>query len=181
MHSMDNYYVSKLIPLIAEAGVNAVPNPTINIMLQGRHDSYPKRRGLTRVRELRDAGTVVGFGSDCVMDPWYSLGKADMLDIAFMGLHVGQFSSVEDMEWCFDAVTETSAKIMGLEGYGIAEGRKADFVLLQARNKTEAVRLRAHRLGVVRRGRVISRSDEITHDLAALSGGSLNEALVAKG
>ncbi|MEL6794942.1 MAG: cytosine deaminase, partial [Pseudomonadota bacterium] len=92
MHSMDNYYVSKLIPLIAEAGVNAVPNPAINIMLQGRHDTFPKRRGLTRVRELRDAGVTVGFGSDCMMDPWYSLGKADMLDIAFMGLHVGQLS-----------------------------------------------------------------------------------------
>ena len=74
MHSMDNYYVSKLIPLIAEAGVHAIPNPLINIMLQGRHDDYPKRRGQTRVRELRDSGVTVGFGSDCVMDPWYSLG-----------------------------------------------------------------------------------------------------------
>ena len=106
MHSMDNYYVSKLIPLMLEAGVHAIPNPLINIMLQGRHDSYPKRRGQTRVRELRDAGITVGFGSDCVMDPWYSLGKADMLDVAFMGLHVGQLSSREDMAWCFDAVTE---------------------------------------------------------------------------
>ncbi|MEM6986587.1 MAG: cytosine deaminase, partial [Pseudomonadota bacterium] len=114
MHSMDNYYVSKLIPLIAESGVNAIPNPAINIMLQGRHDSYPKRRGQTRVPELRDAGITVGFGSDCVMDPWYSMGRADMLDIAFMGLHVGQLSSIADMTWCFDAVTENSARIMGL-------------------------------------------------------------------
>lgn len=137
MHSMDNYYVSKLIPLILEAGVHAIPNPAINIMLQGRHDSYPRRRGLTRVRELRDAGITVGFGSDCMMDPWYSLGKADMLDIAFMGLHVGQLSSVEDMAWCFDAVTETSARILGLEGYGIAAGCDANFVLLQAKDKIE--------------------------------------------
>ena len=93
MHSMDNYYVSKLIPLIAEAEMHVIPNPLINIMLQGRHDSYPKRRGQTRVPELRDAGINVGFGSDCVMDPWYSLGKADMLDVAHMGLHVGQMSS----------------------------------------------------------------------------------------
>ena len=84
MHSMDNYYVSKLIPLIVEAGVHAIPNPLINMMLQGRHDTYPKRRGQTRVRELRDAGVTVGFGSDCVMDPWYSLGRADMLDVGFM-------------------------------------------------------------------------------------------------
>lgn len=158
MHSMDNYYVSKLIPLMVEAQVHAIPNPLINIMLQGRHDSYPKRRGQTRVRELRDAGITVGFGSDCVMDPWYSLGKADMLDVAFMGLHVGQLSSREDMAWCFDAVTETSARIMGLDHYGIAKGKSAHFNLLQAKDKIEAIRLRANRLAVVRKGRVIART-----------------------
>ncbi|MEM9602485.1 MAG: amidohydrolase family protein [Pseudomonadota bacterium] len=176
MHSMDNYYVSKLIPLIAEAGVSVIPNPAINIMLQGRHDSYPKRRGLTRVRELRDAGITVGFGSDCVMDPWYSLGRADMLDIAFMGLHVAQLSSLADMAWCFDAVTTESARIMGLQGYGLEKGCYADFVLLQARDKIQAVRLRAHRLAVVRRGKVISTSPEITHALGVLSTNLLNEA-----
>ena len=166
MHSMDNYYVSKLIPLMVEAGVHAVPNPLINIMLQGRHDSYPKRRGQTRVRELRDAGITVGFGSDCVMDPWYSLGKADMLDVAFMGLHVGQLSSRADMEWCFDAVTSNSAEIMGLERYGVTKGAAANFVLLQAYNKIDAIRLRAHRMAVVRKGRVISRSEPVTHQLS---------------
>ena len=166
MHSMDNYYVSKLIPLMVEADVHAVPNPLINIMLQGRHDSYPKRRGQTRVRELRDAGITVGFGSDCVMDPWYSLGKADMLDVAFMGLHVGQLSSRADMEWCFDAVTSNSAEIMGLERYGVTKGAAANFVLLQASNKIDAIRLRAHRMAVVRKGRVISRSEPVTHQLS---------------
>ena len=157
MHSMDNYYVSKLIPLMVEAGVHAIPNPLINIMIQGKHDSYPKRRGMTRVRELRDAGITVGFGSDCVMDPWYSLGKADMLDVGFMGLHVGQLCSREDMTWCFDAVTANSAHIMGLEGYGVAKGCAANMVLLQARDAIEAVRLRPARLAVIRAGRVISR------------------------
>lgn len=166
MHSMDNYYVSKLIPLMVEAGVHAIPNPLINIMLQGRHDSYPKRRGQTRVRELRDAGITVGFGSDCVMDPWYSLGKADMLDVAFMGLHVGQLSSREDMAWCFDAVTENSARIMGLDGYGIAKGCAANMVLLQASDKIEAVRLRANRLAVIRKGRVIARTAPVVATLA---------------
>lgn len=165
MHSMDNYYVSKLIPLMVEAGVHAIPNPLINIMLQGRHDSYPKRRGQTRVRELRDAGITVGFGSDCVMDPWYSLGKADMLDVAFMGLHVGQLSSREDMAWCFDAVTENSARIMGLDGYGIAKGCAANMVLLQASDKIEAVRLRANRLAVIRKGRVIARTAPVVTTL----------------
>jgi len=158
MHSMDTYYVSKLIPLMVESGVSAIPNPLINIMLQGRHDTYPKRRGQTRVRELRDAGIIVGFGSDCVMDPWYSLGKADMLDVAFMGLHVGQLSSRQDMAWCFDAVTENSARIMGLDGYGIAPGCRANMVVLQARDRIEALRLRAHRLAVIRNGRIIAQN-----------------------
>ena len=158
MHSMDNYYVSKLIPLIAEAGVHAIPNPLINIMLQGRHDSYPKRRGQTRVRELRDAGITLGFGSDCVMDPWYSLGKADMLDVAFMGLHVGQLSSRADMRWCFDAVTKNSAEIMGLEKYGVEVGNYADMVVLQAKDPIEAIRLRPTRLAVIRRGKLIAQT-----------------------
>ncbi len=97
MHSMDNYYVSKLLPLIAEAGVSAIPNPLINIMIQGRHDTYPKRRGLTRVREMIAHGIRVGWGQDCVLDPWYPLGTADMLDVAFMGLHVAQMSSPAEM------------------------------------------------------------------------------------
>lgn len=158
MHSMDNYYVSKLIPLMAEARLRVIPNPLINIMLQGRHDSYPKRRGQTRIRELRDAGMTVGFGSDCVMDPWYSMGRADMLDVAHMGLHVGQLSSRDDMAWCFDAVTVNSAKIMGLDGYGIAKGCAANMVVLQARNPVEAIRLRPARLAVIRNGAVIARS-----------------------
>ncbi len=160
MHSMDNYYVSKLIPLMAEAGLHAVPNPLINIMLQGRHDTYPKRRGQTRVPELRAAGITVGFGSDCVMDPWYSLGRADMLDVASMGLHVGQMSSREDMAWCFGAVTTNSAAIMGLEGYGLNAGDAANMVLLQARDPIEAIRLRPARLAVIRAGEVIARTPE---------------------
>ena len=165
MHSMDNYYVSKLIPLMAEAGLHAIPNPLINIMLQGRHDTYPKRRGQTRVRELRDAGITVGFGSDCVMDPWYSLGKADMLDVAFMGLHVGQLSSRDDMRWCFDAVTVNSAAIMGLEGYGLKVGCDANFVRLQADDPIEAIRLRAHRLNTVRGGSIIASAPCVEHVL----------------
>ncbi len=166
MHSMDNYYVSKLIPLMVEAGLHALPNPAINIMLQGRHDTYPKRRGMTRVRELRDAGLNVGFGSDCMMDPWYSLGQADMLDIAWMALHVGQLSSMDDMRWCFDAVTENSARIMGLEGYGLAIGKPAHFNLLHASDPIDAIRQRATRLKVVRAGKVIA---ETPAPIAALS------------
>jgi len=156
MHSMDNYYVSKLLPLIAEAEVAAIPNPLINITLQGRHDTYPKRRGLTRVKEMRAMGIEVAFGSDCVMDPWYSLGRADMLEVASMGLHVGQLTSRVDMAWCLDAVTSAPARIMGLENYGIAVGNNADMVMLQADDAVEAIRLKPHRLQVIRRGKVVA-------------------------
>ncbi|MBA5777174.1 amidohydrolase family protein [Stappia sp. F7233] len=156
MHSMDNYYVSKLLPLIAEAGVAAIANPLINITLQGRHDAYPKRRGQTRVPELRKAGILVAFGHDCVMDPWYSLGSADMLEVASMGLHVGQMTAREAMRYAYDCVTVNAARIMGLEGYGLEVGCHADFVLLQAVDTIEAIRLKARRLTVVRRGRVIA-------------------------
>ncbi len=156
MHSMDNYYVSKLLPLIREAGVAAIANPLINITLQGRHDTYPKRRGMTRVPELMAAGVDVAFGHDCVMDPWYSLGSADMLEVAHMGLHVAQMTGQDAMHRCFLSVTETPARILGLEGYGLAPGCHADLVLLDAGSTVEAIRLRAARRLVLRRGQVVS-------------------------
>jgi cytosine deaminase len=156
MHSMDNYYVSKLIPLMAEARVNVIANPLINITIQGRHDTYPKRRGMTRVPELMAAGLNVSFGHDCVRDPWYSMGSGDMLEVAHMGLHVAQMTGRDAMRACFDAVTKNPARTMGLEGYGIAPGCHADLVLLQAADPIEALRLRATRLWVMRRGRIIA-------------------------
>lgn len=158
MHSMDNYYVSKLLPLIREAGVAAIANPLINITLQGRHDTYPKRRGMTRVPELLAAGIEVAFGHDCVMDPWYSLGSGDMLEVAHMGLHVAQMTGQEAMHACFMAVTETPARILGLGGYGLTPGCNADLVVLDAGSTVEAIRLRAGRRYVIRRGKVISQS-----------------------
>ena len=158
MHSMDNYYVSKLLPLMREAQVHAVANPLINITLQGRHDTYPKRRGMTRVPELMAAGINVGFGHDCVMDPWYSLGSGDMLEVAHMGLHVAQMTSQAQMRACFDAVTVNNARVMGLADHGLEVGHPADFVLLQARDPVEAIRLRAARLMVVRRGQILAQS-----------------------
>jgi cytosine deaminase len=166
MHSMDNYYVSKLIPLIREAGVAAIANPLINITIQGRHDTYPKRRGMTRVPGLLSAGIDVAFGHDCVMDPWYGVGSGDMLEVAHMGLHVAQMTGQEGMRACFNAVTNAPAKILGLEGYGVAPGCKADLVLLQARDPVEAIRLRATRLTVIRAGRVIARTPPATATLA---------------
>lgn len=156
MHSMDNYYVSKLLPLMAEAQVSAIANPLINIVIQGRHDNYPKRRGMTRIPEMRDYGIICAFGHDCVMDPWYSLGSGDMLEVAHMAIHIGHMTSREAMRFCFEAVTTNPARILGLEGYGLDVGCNADLVLLQAKDPIEAIRLKATRLAVVRRGRVIA-------------------------
>jgi cytosine deaminase len=161
MHSMDNYYVSKLIPLIAESGVSVVANPLINITIQGRHDTYPKRRGMTRVPELMAAGVDVAFGGDCVMDPWYSMGSGDALEIAHMGLHVAQMTSQKGIKQCFDAVTVNAAKVMHLEGYGLEPGCDASFVLLQAKSPMDAIRLRANRLKVWRKGKVVAETAEV--------------------
>ena len=161
MHSMDNYYVSKLLPLIAQSGVSVIANPLINITLQGRHDSYPKRRGMTRVPELMAAGVNVAFGHDCVMDPWYGMGSGDMLEVAHMGLHVAQMTSQKGIKQCFDAVTTNAAKVMHLKGYGLAVGCDASFVLLQAHDPIEAIRLRANRLKVWRQGKLLAETAEL--------------------
>ncbi|MCC7321393.1 MAG: amidohydrolase family protein [Rubellimicrobium sp.] len=158
MHSMDNYYASKLIPLIAEARMNAIPNPLINILIQGRHDTYPKRRGMTRVRELMEAGVNVSFGHDCVMDPWYSMGSGDMLEVGHMAIHVAHMAGVEDRRRIYEALTVNSARTMGLAGYGIGKGCNGDLVVLQAADPIEALRLKPARLAVIRRGRVIART-----------------------
>ncbi len=172
MHSMDNYYVSKLLPLIAESGMNAVSNPLINLTLQGRHDTYPRRRGMTRVAEMRALGIPVALGQDCVMDPWYGLGGADMLDVAHMAVHGAPMTSREAIRWAFDAVTEIPARILGLEGYGLEVGANADMVLLQAADPIEAVRLRATRLFVIRRGEVIARTPPRETELSLAGGPS---------
>ncbi len=162
MHSMDNDYVSKLLPLLREAGVAAIANPLINITLQGRRDTYPKRRGMTRVPELLAAGIPVAFGQDCVMDPWYSLGSGDMLEVAHMGLHVAQMTGQDAMRQCLAAVTTTPAAILGLQGYGLEVGCRADLVLLQAGDPVDPIRLPATRLAVIRGGKLIAATPPAT-------------------
>ena len=165
MHSMDNYYVAKLLPLMAEARVNAIPNPLINITLQGRMDSYPKRRGMTRVPELLSSGITTAFGQDCVRDPWYPLGSGDMLDVAHMGLHVAHMTSPDAMRTAFDMVTRSPAVIMGLD-FGLEPGKRASFVMLDASDPIDAIRLRPARLLVVSNGQVVARTTPSRTDLA---------------
>lgn len=165
MHSMDNYYVSKLLPLLREAGLSVISNPLVNILIQGRHDTYPRRRGVTRIPELLAQGVPVALGHDCVMDPWYSLGSHDMLEVAHMAVHACHMSGEEQMRAMVDAVTYAPARIMEIEGYGLEVGCNADFAVLQARDPVEALRLQASRLCVVRRGAIIATSQPRCSDL----------------
>ncbi|WP_031485350.1 amidohydrolase family protein [Maridesulfovibrio frigidus] len=165
MHSMDNYYVSKLLPLMAEAQMNCVCNPLVNMNLQGRHDAYPKRRGLMRVPELMAQGINVSLGHDDVMDPWYPMGTHDMLEVAHMGAHALHMTGVDQQEALFNAVTTNGAKTLNLEGYGLSPGCNADMVVLQATSKLEAMRLHPTRLYVIRRGKVISQTPRVVASL----------------
>ena len=165
MHSMDNYYVSKLMPLMTEADVSVIANPLINITLQGRHDYYPKRRGLTRIPEQINAGLTVAFGHDCVMDPWYPLGSHDMLEVAHMALHVAQMTSQEQMKQCFNSITTEPAKILGLKKYGLSKGCKGDLVIVQCKSPLEAIRLRPARLFVIKSGKIISSTEPVIYNL----------------
>jgi cytosine deaminase len=158
LHSVDNAYFAKLLGLLVEAGMHVVSNPLLNMITQARADTYPKRRGLTRVKELIDAGINVSFGHDCTLDPWYPLGSADMLDVASMGLHACHMSGEREIELMLDAVTVNGARTLGLEDYGLELGCRADAVLLDARTVTDALRTHPARLAVVRGGRVVART-----------------------
>jgi cytosine deaminase len=156
MHSMDNYYFSKLLHLMTEANIQCIANPVANIILQGRHDTYPKRRGMMRVAELWTAGLNVSFGQDSCMDYWYSMGNAEMLDVAHMAIHTGHLTSQSQIRQSYDSITSTAASVMGLEDYGIKLGSPANLVLLDAKDEIEAIRLRATRLMVMRKGMILS-------------------------
>ena len=172
MHSMDDYYAGKLMALIEESEVSAVANPLINITIQGRMETYPKRRGLTRVKEMLEQGINVAFGHDCVLDPWYSFGSHDMLEVAHMGLHVGQMTGIDEARSMFDAVTVNAARALQLEGYGLAPGCYADMVILQAADPVEALRIRANRLFVIRRGEVVASTPEVSSEVRIMGGQS---------
>lgn len=157
MHSMDNYYVSKLLPLMAEAQVAAIANPLANIVLQGRHDSYPKRRGLTRVPELMAAGVTVALAQDSTRDPWYSMGSGNMLEVAMMGLHLAHMTAPSAMRACFDMVTATPAQIMGLD-YGLRPGARGSLIVLDCGDPIDAIRLNPARLAVISNGRLVAKT-----------------------
>jgi len=158
MGSYDNAYCSKLFRLLKQAGLSFISCPTESIHLQGRFDSYPKRRGLTRVPELDRADLNVCFAQDSIVDPWYPLGNGNILRILDAGLHICHMLGFDDLQRCLDFVTDHSAQAMALdEGYGIELGRPANLVLLSADSDYELLRTQGHALVSIRHGKVIMR------------------------
>ena len=156
MHSYNNAYASRLFRLLKMSKIHFVANPLVNIHLQGRFDTYPKRRGVTRVKEMLKNNINVCFGHDDVFDPWYPLGTANMLQVLHMGLHVCQLMGYGQINDGLKLVTENSAKALGLTDYGIKEGNNANFIVLPAENGFDAVRRQVPTRYSIRHGKVIS-------------------------
>ena len=156
MHSYNNAYASRLFRLLKMSKIHFVANPLVNIHLQGRFDTYPKRRGVTRVKEMLKNNINVCFGHDDVFDPWYPLGTANMLQVLHMGLHVCQLMGYGQINDGLKLVTENSAKALGLTDYGIKEGNRANFIVLPAENGFDAVRRQVPTRYSIRHGKVIS-------------------------
>ena len=156
MHSYNNAYASRLFRLLKMSKIHFVANPLVNIHLQGRFDTYPKRRGVTRVKEMLKNNINVCFGHDDVFDPWYPLGTANMLQVLHMGLHVCQLMGYGQINDGLKLVTENSAKVLGLTDYGIQEGNSANFIVLPAENGFDAVRRQVPTRYSIRHGKVIS-------------------------
>ena len=156
MHSYNNAYASRLFRLLKMSKIHFVANPLVNIHLQGRFDTYPKRRGVTRVKEMLKNNINVCFGHDDVFDPWYPLGTANMLQVLHMGLHVCQLMGYGQINDSLKLVTENSAKALGLTDYGIQEGNSANFIVLPAENGFDAVRRQVPTRYSIRHGKVIS-------------------------
>src|SRR5437763_4665539 len=157
MHSYDNAYAFKLIRLLARAQVNVSANPFHNVFLQGRFDTFPKRRGITRVKELLASGVNVALGHDSIMDPWFPLGKGDMLAAAQLALFLCHMSGYEEINDILDLVTTNAARTLRIQdSYGIEEGKPADFLILDAPSAFEALRLIPARLHVFKHGQEVA-------------------------
>lgn len=158
--SYNNAYATKLLGFLRRTSINIIANPLINITLQGRTDTYPKRRGITRVKELWQQGTNVSFGHDCVRDPWYSLGTGNMLDVAHMGLHVCQMTGMDEVNACYDMITWNGATTLTLqEHYGVEVGKPANLIVLDVRDRYDAIRCRPVVSYVISRGKLLAHTE----------------------
>jgi cytosine deaminase len=167
MGSYNAAYSFKLQRIIARSGINLVCNPVVNLHLQGRFDSYPKRRGLTQVKEMLAAGVNVAFGSDDIMDPWYPMGTANPVLVAYVGANATQMTSPSEVAECFRMVTDRAADVLGLgESYGIEAGRPASFVVHPAANPFDVIRRQTRPTHVVAHGRSIATSPDVATTLS---------------
>ncbi|MFB6298581.1 MAG: cytosine deaminase [Salinirussus sp.] len=164
MHSYNNAYADKLVSLIADSGISVVTNPPDNSVLQGAYDDYPRRRGHTRIEELRAAGVTVGIGHDSVMDPWYHYGEADPLDAAFVLLHYAHMAGRDDVSSLWEMLTEANADVWGLADgeYGLEEGAPGSLVVYGSPDGYNALRTRPPRTLVLREGDRIASADPRT-------------------
>ncbi|AKA38891.1 cytosine deaminase [Yersinia ruckeri] len=158
MHCYNGAYTSRLFRLLKLSGINFVANPLVNIHLQGRFDTYPKRRGITRVKEMLESGINVCFGHDDVFDPWYPLGTANMLQVLHMGLHICQLMGYDQINDGLDLITVNSAKTLNLNGYGLVVGHQANLIILPAENGFEVVRRQVPVRYSVRGGQIIAQT-----------------------
>lgn len=158
--SYNNAYANKLMGFLQRTEINFIANPLINITLQGRTDTYPKRRGVTRVKELWQAGLNVSLGHDCIQDPWYSLGTGNMLDVAHTAVHVCQMTGMAEIDACYDMVTVNGAKTLNLaDSYGIAVGKPANLIVLNAESRYDAIRKRANVSYVISQGKLLAHTE----------------------
>lgn len=159
MHSYNGAYASKLLRFCAKSGINFVANPLVNIHLQGRFDTYPKRRGLTRIKEMAAMGINVSLGHDDILDPWYPMGSGSMLDVAHMAVHVAQMTGREEMRSVFHMTTDAGARTLHIEdSYGIEVGKAADLVILDAQDELDALRRQSVARIVLSKGRIVART-----------------------
>ena len=152
-------YATKVIAKVKQAGLHMITNPATNLMLQGRLDAQPKRRGITRVGELLDAGVNVSFGQDCVRDTFYPFGRDDTLEVALLAAHAAHLSMPHQIEQVFAMPTVNAAKILGLKEYGLKPGAPADAVIIDAPDAAEAIRLQAPRRWVIKGGTVVAETE----------------------
>lgn len=155
----NDYYALKVMGLVKRAGMNMITNPATNLMLQGRLDKQPIRRGITRVKELLSMGINTAYGQDCIKDTFYpTFGQADLLEVGQLLAHAAHLSTPDEVEKVFDMPTINSAKVMRLENYGIKPGNDADFNIIDAPSIQEALRTRADRLYVLKKGKVVAKT-----------------------
>lgn len=169
--SYNDSYAYKLMGFLRRTNINFIANPLINITLQGRMDSYPKRRGLTRIKELWQNGVNVSLGQDCIYDPWYIFGTGSMIGVAHMTVHVAQMTGLQEIDACFDMIGVNGARSLHVQDYGIQEGSIANLVILDAPDAFNAVRFQSIPLFVIARGKVIARNQPMQLAFAGTGAG----------